>query len=143
MAPTRFTGKALVVTWKKDGAPAAVVLTGDGRAFEFTHEQGTADGTAGADLYEVSLATVKKASASLEILMNSAATWDADLKLGDTGELRWYPQGMVAGKPEWGISAIVTNMSQSIPYDNAAKYTTDFKNNGTALLAEGTAYVGP
>lgn len=143
MPVTRFTGKDLVVEWQKTGSPSPVVLTADGRNFEFTHDLNTADGTAGADGYDVELPTTKKASASLELLMNSAATWEDELKVGDSGTLKWYPQGKVAGKPIWGFDALVKSMSQAIPYKDMAKYNVSFANNGSSLLHEGEAFVGP
>jgi hypothetical protein len=143
MATTRYTGKNLVVEWKKTGSPTAVVLTADGRAFEFTHEMNTADGTAGADEYEVSLPTIKRAEATMEMLMNSTAAWEAELKVGDTGALMWYPEGKVVGKPEWGMDALVTNKSPSLPYNDVSKYSLAFKNYGSTLLAEGEDYVSP
>jgi hypothetical protein len=142
MATTRYTGKNLVVEWKK-GAGPAVALTADGRSFEFTHDQETADGTAGADEYRVELKTVKMASASMELLMNSSAAWVDDLQLGDEGELTWYPEGKTAGKPVWGMSALVKKMSQSLPYDDVAKFSLEWANTGSTLLHEGEAYVAP
>lgn len=138
MATTRFTGKNLYVKF------GSQVLSAHGRAFEVTHEQEQADGTAGADDYRVFLNTVKNIGATMDIVMSSGATGSAviaSVQPGTEGTLEFAPEGTASGKPKWGFAARVANSSMSLPYDDAAMISVEWTNYGSALVYNGATAV--
>lgn len=135
----RYTGKDLWVGLIH--ASGTAVLTGNGRNFEYTHEQMVANMTAQADEYEQVAATVKKWSGKMEQLYTgtSGTAMMAAVDVGDTGTLLWAPLGTTAGLPKGGIPVLVTKADRSFPYDEAIKIATEFQATGDLTYDENTA----
>ena len=138
-AANRITGADLVVLFV-DGS-GTVDLTGDQRNFTPNREQATADVTAGGDSWRVSKATIKNFSATLEVLMTGTAgtATMSRIDVGDEGTLLWGELGTATGKPKWGYPVIVSNASQSIPFDDAAVWTVEFQGQGDEVFNGNTS----
>lgn len=129
----RMSGADLVVQFIHSGGTAT--LSGDQRVLSVEREQETADATAGSDGARVSIATVKKFSASLEthfIGTAGSAVWSAVL-LGTTGTLIYGPQGTATGKPKGSIPMIVKTQTVEFPFDDVAKLTVEFEGQGAEI----------
>lgn len=115
-----------------------VGLMVSGREFSITEEQNTANATAGADAYENMVTTTKKISASLKLVMLTAATGGAaiatKLRPGATANLLWGFEGNAAGKPKGGFEAIVKKYNRSAPYDGVITIDAEFEMADDALL---------
>lgn len=133
-AAQRMTGNGLFLQWI-DGT-GTVNFAGDQRAFTADFGIDTVDLAAGSDSYHYNYGTLKDWSGKLEELYigsNGTARY-ARLEEGDTGTLVWGPLGSATGKPKWGIGAIVTKVSQSIPFDKELMISTEFKVQGTLVF---------
>ena len=138
-ATQRLTGKNLYVAWID--ATGTVAISGDQTAFDpgFTGE--TVDASAGADDWRVHLATMKDAAMKMETYYkgtNGTATL-ARVEIHDSGTLVWGPEGTAAGKPKWGIPALVTKNDYSMPFDNLIKVTIEWKQQGDLAFNGNTA----
>lgn len=113
-----------------------------GREFMVNIEQNTANSTAGADEFENSVKTTKKVSATLKMVMLTAATGGSTiatkLKPGVTANLLWGFEGNAAGKPKGGIYAHVKKYSRTSPYDGVTTIDVEFEMAGDALLFDDT-----
>lgn len=127
----KLSGSALYVSF------GGVNLSATIRNFEWTHEQETADATAGADPYRNHVTTVKNTEATCELLIQDHATGTAihaAVKIGTSGTLLWGLEGTATGKPKGGFYAVVSQGDQSYPFDDVAVISLTFMCAGTALL---------
>lgn len=133
----RVTGKNVVVQWIHSGGTAT--LSGDHTAFEVTLEQETADLTAGEDTVRGYKPTLKNMNMSLEVMYTGTAGTAsmASVAEGTEGTLIWAPVGTAAGRPKWGVAAVVTNHSMTFPFDDAAKVSIEWLPQGGDLTFDG------
>lgn len=113
-----------------------------GREFMVNIEQNTANATAGADEYENTVKTNKKISATLKMVMITAATGGSTLatklKPGATANLLWGFEGNTAGKAKGGFLAHVKKYSRTSPYDGVTTIDVEFEMAGEVLLFDDT-----
>jgi hypothetical protein len=137
----KLSGKNLYVSF------AGVALSGEQRSFDVTLSQETADSTAGADNYRNFVNTVKSIEASLEIVMKEHSTGGSAIKAalaaGAEGTLLWGPEGTATGKPKYGFYALISEASETIPFDDVWTKSVTFQNAGTALLFDGVTQLWP
>lgn len=143
MAPTqRLTGKNLYVGWID--ATGTATISGDQTSFDTGLEMETVDASAGADNWRVFLATMQNGSFKMESYFKgtNGTAVQARIEQGDTGTLLWGPEGTAAGKPKWGIPALVTKSDYTFPFDNLIKVTTEWQQQGD-LAYNGNTIVFP
>lgn len=121
----------------------SVALTSDYREFDDGMEEDTVDGSAGGDDVRVMVQTLIKVDPSLTIIVDDNAEGQAIravLKIGQTGNLIWGPEGNAPGKPKWGISARCTAAPTKRTYDKEAEIEVKFANlQGTFVFDGRTA----
>lgn len=115
-----------------------VDVSGQGRSFEVSQSVDEIDVTTyGSDDKEFITGMVERDS-SLEVLDDAeSATIRNALKPGQTGTLKWFPQGSVVGKPTFTVgTALVREQNMSYPYDDAVLLSTSIRLSGAVV--EGT-----
>lgn len=140
---SRYTGIELVVRWIYSGG--TVNLTGDRRTFTTSESVDDADATAGTVTYRDHLPTFVDATATLEMLDNTAtgatggtAIWAA-LAPRTSGTVEWSPQGTASGEPKWTAPAYVQTRDRDIPYDDVVSISIDWQLTAEPTLAAWSA----
>jgi predicted heme/steroid binding protein len=129
-----FTGAGLYVAF--NGA----VISTDFREWKDSREMGLVDASAGADVHETSLKTLKSGGASLKYLIQKGAAnaIRVALKEGSESSLIWGPEGNTAGNQKFSVNAIVKKHEMTIPYKDVVEGAADWTFSDAAGVVEGT-----
>ena len=126
----RMTGANLYVGFID--ASGTVALTGDQRTLTIDWGVDTVDLAAASDSYHYNYATLKDATATLEVLYtgtNGTAAMNRTSP-GSGGTLFWGIEGTATGKMKGGFDMVATKQSYDIPFDKAVMVKTEFKVRG-------------
>jgi hypothetical protein len=139
-ASTKYHGKLTAVYWTKTGG-ALTDISGASRQFGIEQSGNEQDVSTRDDLnedatqYLVGVPGRTATLAGLDTTPHASRKWH-DIKVGDTGQLLWYPLGTGGTKPyEYG-NATVTKASYASPHDNAATWDLAWRIN--TAISEGT-----
>lgn len=124
-----FTGKDLVVKWLYSGG--TIDLSGDYRSLGYKPSIGLVNSTAGSDLFESYLTTVKDTQVSLSAVMQAAGTATEDaLVEGTFGTLNIGPEGTASGKRKYTIPAYAMGAQFDWKYNDTVELSCDFQGSG-------------
>ena len=135
-----FAGSSLEVGWIQ--AAATTILTGDHKSCSYTPSLGLYDQTAGADTNKSYLPGVKDGTMTFNAVIQSGSGAGGTLTFttlaeGNSGTVKIFPEGTVAGKTQLTIPAIAQGAALSFPYDNVCEVTCNWQQNGARV--EGTS----
>lgn len=137
-ASTKYRGTALYVIWI--GTGGTVDLTGDSRVFTVPEEANQIDVTTRGDTAKRFLTDFPSISPTLSGLDGAgsgSASWLWDtLSIGDSGTLRWGPEGTASGYRRRTMPAIVKSKNFNSPYDGAVEWTLGFDSNGGTVTKD-------
>ena len=127
-------GPTMVLTWSYGAA--SVVLTGDYRTVDWSPSVAYADITAGSDTQSSRLPTIKDATASIEVLVQTSGTQiAAALQPGQAGTLLIQPEGTATNKRKISFPAYADGAKVSFPYADVAVVSCGFSAAGSSLSA--------
>jgi len=129
-ASQRYVGKDLVVHFIYSGG--TVTLSGDQTAMNVNMVTGSADVSAGNDVYRQRIPTLTDNNAdmtSFSIGANGTATWGV-LSNGTQGTLVYYPQGTASGLPKGGFPAFIANKNHAYPFEGGVTLNVTFMGQG-------------
>lgn len=112
-----------------------VDVSGQGRSFEVSQSADEVDATTYGSTDKEYIVGLVERDSSLEILDDdTSSTIRNALKPGMTGELKWFPQGSVAGKPSFTVgTALVREQNMSYPYDDVVLLSTSIRLSGAVV----------
>lgn len=112
-----------------------VDVSGQGRSFEVSQSADEIDATTyGSDDKEYIVGMIERDS-SLEVLDdNASAAIRNATKPGQTGQLKWFPQGSASGKPVFTVgTALVREQNISYPYDDVVLLSCSIRLSGSVV----------
>lgn len=121
-----YRGRDLVVLFN------AVDISGTARSISYEETNDVLDDTVVGLDKRTKLAGLGDGSGSFEALDESgdySAVWDAIVP-GATATLQIRPEGTGVGKRQVSVTAIITNRSLEVPYDDLAKFSMSFEFSG-------------
>lgn len=136
MSGTKYKGTALYVDWLPSSG-GTVVLTAESRTFETTESANLIDVTVRSDTAKNNLADFPSISAKMGGLDTAgtstggtaAQLWER-LNMGDSGTLRWGPEGTATGYRKKSMPALVKDKNSSSPYDGAVTWDLGWESQG-------------
>lgn len=139
MSGVKYKGSALHVDWLPSTG-GTVVLTAESRTFTVNQQANQIDVTVRSDTAKAFLTDYPAISVSMQGLDTAgtptggtrAQLWDR-LAIGDSGTLRWGPEGTVAGYRKDSMPAIVKAKNQEFPYDGVSQWTLEWDSNGGSV----------
>lgn len=138
MSGTKYRGTALYVEWITAGG--TTVLSAESRTFTVNEQSNQIDVTVRSDTAKAFLTDFPAITANMQGL-DTAGTptsgtvpqlWDR-LNIGDTGTVRWSPEGTATGYRRKSMPAIVKGKNQEFPYDGVSAWTLDWDSNGGSV----------
>lgn len=128
-----LSGSALVIQWITTGT---VTLSGDQRTMTWNENMNIADSTAGSDTADSHVRTFRSIDGSFGLVDNGAAgsALYAAIYSGAQGTLKWFPIGTATGSPVYSILSTITQVQQSMPFDDIIDRSYNWKGNGDWLL---------
>jgi len=130
---TRFVGSGLVATWVHPAG--TITLSTDFTSMNYDNSGKLVDATAGADTFDVYLATTKNVKVGYQALMPSAGTALEDALAANTfGTLTVQPEGTATGKRKYTIPAFAQGAKITWPYADTCSVTCDFQGSGTPTI---------
>lgn len=112
-----------------------VEISGQGRSFEVSQSADEIDATTyGSEDKEYIVGMVERDS-SLEVLDDTtSATIRNATKPGQSGPLKWFPQGSAVGKPSFLVgTALVREQNMSYPYDDVVLLSCTIRLSGPVV----------
>lgn len=134
---TKYKGSALVIEWMPSTG-GTIDLTADSRTVQVQEQSQRLDVTTRGDsakafLNETPEITVTAGGLDGSGTANSSHYWDT-IYSGDSGTIRWSPEGTATGYRKKTLAARVNTKSFNSPYDNAAEWTIEFASNGGTVV---------
>ncbi len=130
-----ISGPTMVLTWAYSGG--TIALAGDYRTVSWTPSTGYEDVSAGSDTQIGRLPTLKDATASIELVIQTAGTAiQAALQPATAGTLTIQPEGTAANKRKITFPAYSDGANVALPYANVAVVTCGF--TGSSVLGNFT-----
>lgn len=126
-----YRGKSVVVLYD------SVDISGDGRSVSYEESSETHDTTKYGDDNRTKIAGLKDGSGSFEGLDTTgawSAVW-AKIAPGSTFTMEIRPEGTLASNRKVTFTAIVTNRSLELPYDDLAKFSMSYEISGAVVEA--------
>jgi hypothetical protein len=124
-----YTGKDLLLNWVHSGG--TVALNGDFRTVNWQPTTDMADATAGADTTRVRIATIKDATAAVQLLAQTGGTALLTLlAAGTNGTLIIQPEGTATGKVKITFPSISAGAQYTFPYNDVVAISCNFSANG-------------
>jgi hypothetical protein len=124
----------MVLTWNYGSG--SVALAADYRMVDWSPSVAYADVTAGADTQTARIATIKDATASIELLVQTSGTQiAAALQPGQAGTLVIQPEGTATNKRKITFPAYADGAKVTFPYADVAVISCSFSGAGSALTA--------
>lgn len=139
MSGTKYKGSALYMDWLPS-AGGTVVLWAERRSFSVDETANQIDVTTASDTAKSFLTdfpAIKCTAGGLDTTGTvtggtPAQFWDR-LNIGDTGTVRWGPEGTVTGYRKRSMPGILSSKKFDSPYDNAATWELSFDSNGGTI----------
>jgi len=136
MSGTKYKGTALYVDWLPSTG-GTIVLTAESRTFETTESANTIDVTVRSDTAKSFLTDFPAISVKMAGLDTSgtatggtaAQNWER-LNIGDSGTLRWGPEGTATGYRKKTMPGIVKDKNMASPYDGAVTWDIGWDSQG-------------
>jgi hypothetical protein len=124
----------MVLTWSYGSG--SVALAADYRTVDWSPSVAYADVTAGSDTQTARIATIKDATASIELLVQTSGTAiAAALAPGQAGTLVIQPEGTATNKRKITFPAYSDGAKVTLPYADVAVISCSFSGAGSALAA--------
>ncbi|MFA5154418.1 MAG: hypothetical protein WC554_17875 [Clostridia bacterium] len=135
MSTNSYSGSALVVQWN------GTVISGNQTSFDYTPSVDLYDQSSGADTNKKHLSGIKDGQASMSALIQSGTNAGGTslynmLTEGNSGTLKWMPEGTAVGKPYREMPVISMGVGFTHPYNNVVVANASFQQDGTRT--EGT-----
>lgn len=124
-----YRGKNLVVTF------GGTNISGTARSISFEQAADTLDDTVKGQDEKTYIASLKDGSGAFEALDSTGdftLAWEA-VDPGTSGSLVIQPEGPGTGKRQFTFTAIITNRSLDIPYDDLSKFSLAFQISGAIV----------
>lgn len=136
MSGTKYRGSALYVDWLPSTG-GTVVLWAERRTFSEDQSANQIDVTVASDTAKAFLSdfpTISCTMGGLDTAGTStggtaAQMWER-LNIGDSGTLRWGPEGTATGYRKKSMPAIVKSRKFDSPYDGAVTWELAWDSNG-------------
>lgn len=138
MSGVKYKGTALYADWLPS-AGGTVVLWAESRTFEEQEQANTIDVTVRSDTAKNNLNDYPDITVSMQGLDTSGTVlatnqpWDT-VNIGDSGTLRWGPEGTATNNRKRSLAARVTGKNFSSPYDGVAQWTLNFASSGGTVV---------
>ncbi|MCS7257284.1 MAG: hypothetical protein RMJ05_08010 [Thermomicrobium sp.] len=131
----RITGRELVVKFALDSETeaTATVLSAGGRGFSLDEQDDELDVTGYGDPGRVTVpAGYPRRSATITIAYDTtnAGTILQKIKVGQTGTLYWYREGLGTGKPVESMPVWVSQVSRPMPHNEQMVMNVTFSSMG-------------
>lgn len=126
-----FRGKDVVVLYN------SVDISGDGRSVSYEASADVHDDTVYGATTRTKLSGLTDGSGSFEGLDSTGdwtAAWD-EIVPGTSAVMEVRPEGTGAGLRKATFTAIITNRSLDLPYDDLAKFSLSFEISGAIVEA--------
>ena len=135
MSGQKYRGTATVVEWIYAGG--TTLLTAESRAFEVNQQANQIDVTVRSDTAKAFLTDFPAITVSLDGLdttgtATTSQLWNT-LNIGDTGTVRYSPEGTATGNRKHTLPAIVKTKTYSSPYDGAVTWKLEWDSNGGSV----------
>ena len=128
--PELIAGPTMILSWIWTGG--TVVLNGDYRSVSFNPTIAYEEVTAGSDTHVGRLTTLKDATASVELVIQTAGTaMGIALQPGNSGTLLIQPEGTAVGKRKISLPCYCDGAQPSFPSANVAGYSIGFTGSST------------
>lgn len=125
-----ISGPTMILSWIWSGG--TVTLNSDYRNVTFSPSIAYEEVTAGSDTQVGRLTTIKDATATVEILIQTGGTaMGTALQPGNSGTLVIQPEGTAVGKRKISLPAYCDGANPSFPYANVAVYSIGFTGSST------------
>lgn len=131
MVENNFTGTGAIIQWIWSGG--TVALDGDYRSLSISESVNTADTSGGHDTKKTQVATLGSATIEYSGLLPSGAAGTlivGALAAGNSGTLKVYPEGTLAGNLARTYPAIVMGPKINVPYNDIVEISCTFTSNG-------------
>ena len=128
--PELISGPTMILSWIWSGG--TVVLNADYRSVTFNPSITYEEVTAGSDTQVGRLTTLKDATASIELVMQTGGTaMGTALQPGNSGTLLIQPEGTAVGKRKISLPCYCDGAVPSFPYANVAVISCGFTGSST------------
>jgi hypothetical protein len=128
--PELISGPTMILSWIWSGG--TVVLNSDYRSVSFNPSIAYEEVTAGSDTQVGRISTIKDATASIELVMQTGGTAMATaLQPGVSGTLLIQPEGTAVGKRKISLPCYCDGHVPSFPYANLAVISCGFTGSST------------
>ena len=125
-----ISGPTMILSWIWSGG--TVVLNSDYRSVSFNPSIAYEEVTAGSDTQVGRLTTIKDATASIELVMQTGGTaMGTALQPGNSGTLLIQPEGTAVGKRKITLPCYCDGAVPSFPYANVAVISCGFTGSST------------
>lgn len=125
-----ISGPTMVLTWTISNATIAIAA--DYRNVTWSPSVAYEDVSAGSDTQVGRLTTLKDATASIEVLVQTSGTAiAAAMQPGQAGTLLIQPEGTATNKRKITFPAFCDGANVTFPYSNAAVITAGFTGSST------------
>lgn len=136
MSGTKYRGSATIIDWLPSTG-GTINLSAESRTFEVNQQSNQIDVTVRSDTAKAFLTDFPAISAKISGLDTSGTatggtafqTWER-LNIGDSGTLRWGPEGTATGYRKMTMPAIVKTKNYNSPYDGAVQWDLEWDSNG-------------
>jgi predicted secreted protein len=134
----KLRGRDLVIEISTDGGTTWTDVGGESRGFSWTRTADEIDATVREDTAKDYLVGFADISAEMDGLVLDGAVTPAveELQQGVTGDIRWFPEGKVATRPQYESTFIVTEDGQDHPYDGVVAWNVSMRL--TSAIVPGT-----
>lgn len=131
----RFTGASLVMSWLPSTG-GTITLSSDFQSVDYTPSGKLVTATAGADAFEVYLASTADTKVSYTGLLDatSGTATETALAANTFGTLIIQPQGTATSKRKYTVPAYSGGANISYPFDNVVSLKVDFQGSGTPTV---------
>lgn len=111
-------------------------ISADYRSFEIEMTIDTVEKSAGSESSKSYIATLKDGTAKLTYAYTgtSGSAYTQLLRVGQTGQLLWGPEGSGSGKPKGGVNAIVVAHTKPMDYNELITRSVTFQFTGDVLF---------
>ena len=128
--PELISVPTMILSWIWSGG--TVVLNADYRSVTFNPSIAYEEVTAGSDTQVGRLTTLKDATASIELVMQTGGTaMGTALQPGNSGTLLIQPEGTAVGKRKISLPCYCDGAVPSFPYANVAVISCGFTGSST------------
>lgn len=138
MSGTKYRGTATYFDWLPSGG-GTVILWAESRTFEVQEQANKIDTTVRSDTakrYLTDFPDITITMGGLDTSGTVLATnqpWD-NINLGDSGTLRWGPEGTATNYRKRSLAARVDNKTYTSPYDGVVSWGLQFSSDGGTIV---------